>query len=217
MNNLAKAAFASLVASGLGAMSAAPASAGMILGYEEIGPSGPVTGSGMTNTIPVPGSSFYGNTFTAPTTPIAGSSSPGYGFYDDFLINIPAGGASADSITSTISYYSLLDINDLEVRLYNEAGNTPLPVLGAPNGGAISAWSTTMSDGPGETGTMDVLSATLGPGTYVLEVRGNVTGESGGSYSGSLNLVPMPLPAALPLMLSGLGVLCGVLRRRRAD
>jgi PEP-CTERM motif len=55
---------------------------------------------------------------------------------------------------------------------------------------------------------------TLAAGTYVLEIRGDVTGSSGGTYSGELNLNPVPLPAALPLLLSGLGLL-GFARKRR--
>ena len=60
---------------------------------------------------------------------------------------------------------------------------------------------------------VDTLSATLAAGTYVLEVRGMATGTSGGSYSGTLNVAPVPLPATLPLLLSGLGLLGGLLRR----
>jgi hypothetical protein len=55
---------------------------------------------------------------------------------------------------------------------------------------------------------------TLAAGTYVLEIRGDVTGSDGGTYSGSLNLNPVPLPAALPLLLSGFGLLGGTLRKR---
>jgi hypothetical protein len=184
----------------------------MILGYQETA-SG-TTGPGTVNPMSVPGSSFYGDTFGSPTTTISGSPSPGYGFYDDFLFTIGAG-ATADSITSTINLGSLLDISDLQVRLYNTAGNPTLPVLGVPSGGAISAWSTQITYAPGETGTVSVLNTTVAPGTYVLEVRGNVTGLSGGSYSGSLNLTPVPLPAALPLLLSGFGLLGGLLRSKR--
>ena len=46
----------------------------------------------------------------------------------------------------------------------------------------------------------------LASGTYVLEVRGDVTGTGGGSYAGLIDLQPVPLPAALPLILSGLGL-----------
>jgi hypothetical protein len=55
---------------------------------------------------------------------------------------------------------------------------------------------------------------TLTAGSYVLEIRGEVTGSSGGTYTGSLNLNPVPLPAALPLLLSGLGLLGGWIRKR---
>jgi hypothetical protein len=64
---------------------------------------------------------------------------------------------------------------------------------------------------------VETLSTTLAAWTYVLEVRGNVTGTSGGSYSGTLNVAPVPLPAALPLLFSGLGLLGGGLARRRAS
>jgi len=193
-------------------MYALPASADMIVGYQET--AGGTSGSGAINALSVPGSSVYGDTFNAPTTSISGSPSPGYGFYDDFLFTIGTG-AATDSITSTINLGSLLDITDLQVRLYNTAGNPTLPVLGTPAGGAISAWSTAESYAPGETGTVSVLSTTVGPGTYVLEIRGNVTGSSGGSYSGTLNLAPVPVPATLPLLLSGIAFVGGFLRRRR--
>jgi hypothetical protein len=62
---------------------------------------------------------------------------------------------------------------------------------------------------------VDVLpQTTLAAGTYVLEIRGNVTGTSGGGYGGVLNLTPVPLPAALPLLLSGLGLIGAAARRR---
>jgi hypothetical protein len=169
----------------------------------------------------VPGSYFYGNGFGGPTTPLPGSQPPpsappgwpasGFGFYDDWVFTIS--GASANSITSTIDLGSL-QVSDLQVRLYALGGNE-LPTLGAPSGGVIDSWSAPIS-GPGLSGSYSVISpTTLSAGTYVLEVRGNVTGTSGGSYSGTLNLAPVPLPAAIWLLLSGLGGL-GTIARRRA-
>jgi hypothetical protein len=52
---------------------------------------------------------------------------------------------------------------------------------------------------------------TLTSGSYVLEISGTTTGTNGGRYTGTLNLNTVPLPAALPLLLSGLGGLCGLL------
>jgi hypothetical protein len=62
---------------------------------------------------------------------------------------------------------------------------------------------------------LEIMNTTLSSGSYYLEVRGNVDGTSGGSYSGTLNIAPVPLPAALPLLLSGFGLLGGLVRRRR--
>jgi len=206
MISLAKALPAVLAGITLAAVSG-PAGASLILGYQETA-SG-TTGSGTVNAFSLPESAFYGDTFTAPTTTIPTSPSPGWGFYDDFLFSVPMG-AATDSITSTINL-GTLSISNLEVRLYNTSGNPTLPVLGSPSGGAISSWSNPISGG---TGSYSVLNATLDPGTYVLEVRGDVTGANGGSYSGTINATAVPLPAALPLVLSGIGLLGAMARRR---
>ncbi len=195
-----------------------PASADMVLGYENGGPGGD-TVTGSTNSLSVPGNYIYGNTFSAPTTTIPGSPSPGYGFYDDFVFSIPTG--AVDSISSTIQLSlpagTTQEIGDFQVRLYNTTGNPSLPVLGNPTGGAIDSWSSMVTLAPGETGTVGVLPiTTLLAGTYVLEVRGNVLGSQGGSYSGTLQTATVPLPAGLPLLFSGLGLIVGLARRWRS-
>lgn len=197
-----------VAAIGLSALHVSAASAA-VLSYEQTA-SGR-TGSGQaTSYLSLPTSDTYSHAFSSPTAQIG---STGFGFYDDFVFTI--GSASADAITSTIDFANVLGINNLQTRLYNFSGNPNLPVLGAPNGGAIDAWSSTLNLAPGTDDTINVLPMTmLNAGTYVLEVRGNVTGSAGGSYSGNLNLVPTPLPAALPLLLSGIGLLGGAIRRR---
>lgn len=174
-------------------------------------------GSGVVNPLAVPGSSTYGHTFGAPTTTIPGSPGAGFGFYDDFVFTIA--GATTNSITSTIDFSGLLQITNLQVRLFNATGNV-FPVLTAPAGcpgpgcTLINAWSSPVSYGP-TSGTVAVLPGSLlGAGTYVLEVRGNVVGAAGGSYSGVLNLAPVPVPAAAWLFGSGLVGLVGLRRRK---
>jgi hypothetical protein len=164
------------------------------------------TGSGVTSVLSVPSSAIYGNTFGTPTSVISGSTSvahpAGFGFYDDFLFTITS--ASANSITSTLNLGVLSGVNDLSVRLYAKSTNT-FPVLLSPVSPPIDAWSTPYSAGPGQTFTVAILPATaLAAGTYVLEVRGNVTGAAGGSYSGTLNVDAVPVPAAAWLFGSSL-------------
>lgn len=191
----------------LAAIHAGAASAA-VLSYEQTGAGR--TGSGQaTSYLSLPTSDTYGHSFNSPTTQIGAT---GYGFYDDFIFTVST--ATADAITSTIDFNNVLAINNLSVRLYNFNGNPNPPVLGTPNGGVIDAWSNTFNLAPGTNQTVSVLPQTmLNAGSYVLEVRGNVTGSAGGSYSGSLNLIPTPLPATLPLMLSGLAILGRAVRR----
>ena len=184
----------------------------MVLSYQET--SSGVTGGGAFTGFPSSGGQgTYTDTFTTATPIISASPSPGYGFYDDFFFSVPTS-VSADSITSSISLGNSFQINNLSVRLYKDNGYTA-PILGAPPGGAIEAWGTSINIAPGETGTVEVLNTTITqPGEYVLEVRGTATGTNGGSYTGQLNVSPVPLPAAFPLLLSGLGLLGGLVRKR---
>ena len=172
------------------------------------------TGAGVGTILPVPGSYTYGNSLAALSTPVyTTGGGQSFEFYDDYIFSIQ--GASANSITSSINLDNFLGLNDFEVRLYQLAGNTPLPAFGAPVGGTlVSAWSTPINYSAGMTGLVAVLpDTTLDAGSYVLEVRGNVSGSSGGSYSGVMNLAPVPLPAAVWLLIGGLGGL-GFFRRR---
>jgi hypothetical protein len=172
------------------------------------------TGSGANTSLPVPGSYTYADTFGAGSggTPVSGTP---YGFFDDYLFTVT--GATADSITSTINLGGTLAINGLQVGLFSYVTGQTLPVYGTtlpPGSVQVDGWSTPINSG-GTTGTVNVIPPTLlPPGSYVLEVLGTVTGSAGGSYSGVLNLAPVPLPAGLPLLLSGLGAL-GLWGRRR--
>jgi hypothetical protein len=204
--------FASAVVAGL-----APAAHATTMGlsFQNTASGSTSNPSATTAFAPPGGSAFYGDTFNGPTTVIGGSPSPGYGFYDDFYFSV-ASGVATDSITSTINLGNLA-INGLQVRLYDLTGNPP-PVLGAPtHGTVVQSWSNPISPALGVTGDVEVLNTTLSQaGTYVLEVRGNVSGGLGGSYSGTLNVSPVPIPAALPLLLSGLGLFGGLARKRAA-
>jgi hypothetical protein len=174
------------------------------------------TGSGANTMLAVPGSHTFGNSqgpLSIPAYTTGGGQS--FEFYDDYVFSI--GGATADVLTSSINLGNFLGLDNFQVRLYELSGNTPLPAFGAPAGGTlIQSWSTPINFSPGMTGLLSVIPAsTLNAGSYVLEVRGNVSGLAGGSYSGVMNLAPVPLPAAAWLLFSGLGGLGAVVRRKK--
>jgi hypothetical protein len=150
--------------------------------------------------------------FTIPGS-ISGSFPLGFEFYDDYVFTVT--GAVANSVTSTISMSSLLGISNLQARLFQLT--TPLPYIGAPPSGTlIQAWGSAFSCGTGCSGENVILANTLlAPGTYVLELRGIVSGSLSGSYGGALNLEPVPVPAAVWLFGSALAGL-GWMRRRPA-
>lgn len=56
----------------------------------------------------------------------------------------------------------------------------------------------------------------LTPGTYAVQVRGEVGGNYGGVYSADLAIMPVPEPGTWGMLLAGLGGLAASSRRRTA-
>jgi hypothetical protein len=158
------------------------------------------------------GSYTYGDTFSngVGSTPVT-EGSQSEGFYDDFLFTVTGG--IADSVTTDINLGNLLKIDNLQVALFNYTSGQAVPVGSQP---IATGWSQSFNTGSGTTvNDVALPTTTLSPGSYALEVVGTVTGSLGGSYSGTLNLAPVPLPAACPLLLSALGGLGFWSRKRR--
>jgi hypothetical protein len=162
----------------------------------------------------VPGSYMYGDGFTSNQTGHNFAGTP-YGFYDDFVFTIGAG--QADAVTSTISIGSLIGITNLQARIYNYTANGSVaPLLTTPQPGtSTDGWSSSTGFG-GNNLTVNVIPLTsLAAGTYSLEIRGTSDGTlAGGTYTGSLNLTAVPLPGALWMLASSLGLFGFAARRR---
>jgi hypothetical protein len=134
-----------------------------------------------------------------------------YNFYDDFFFTTT--GSTTDDV-AVISGVFTNTISNLQARIFNSDGplgpTNGAPTLGRPTTGTgVDGWSSPVGNGS----LSIILPTSFGPGTYDLQIRGDALG-SAGSYGGSFNLQPVPLPAALPLLLSGFGLLGGLFRRK---
>lgn len=130
-------------------------------------------------------------------------------FYDDFVFTVS--GATVSTVTTTLNLDNYFHIDNLMVRIYSAAGNPILPALGTPSGTEIDANSFA---GPIFGNTIAFGSNTpLSAGTYVLEVRGAVSGDFGGNYIGALKVAPVPIPGSTWLMGSAVLGLIGARRR----
>ena len=197
---------------------AAGAQAALVLGAQtlNVGGSNVTTGSGAVNVLSVPSATSFGGTLPGGLSNLLAppASAANYNFYDHYLLSVPENTAAA--VATSFSFGSLFNIDLLQIRLYS--GNTP--TLGTPAGGAIQSWSSPISAGA-FSGTVAALPETvLGAGSYVLEVRGLVTGAAGGLYSGQFTVAPAPVPAPVPvpaalwLMGSALGLVGAASRSR---
>lgn len=128
-----------------------------------------------------------------------GASKPtGVSFTDDFTFQVSSALAAA-AVVVELEFQPVFDITGLTLGIYNVDTNS---YVGGPVGGNFA---------------LQILSSALAAGTqYAVRVTGTASGVSGGAYSGALGIVPVPIPAALPLMLGALAGL-GLIARRKTD
>lgn len=123
-----------------------------------------------------------------------------YNFLDTWSFTLAAD-AQVGSISTTFDFGAgpggpTFGISNLQVNLRS------VPLSGAP----LVSWLTVTPAGPGFTSSVALIPPSpLAAGDYQLQVRGTV--GSTGAYGGSVIANAVPLPAALPLFLAGLGVL----------
>lgn len=166
----------------------------------------------------VPGQYNYVDSFSgsAATGKIAGSDiygGSGYGnlgavgFIDDYFFQISP--ANADAVSATISNGTFA-IGNLFATIYSLSANPDGLVLQQPAGTVY--YGDITASGPAT--LVQINPVTLAAGSYVLQISGTSSGSAGGSYTGTLNLSPVPLPPSLPLLLTGLLGFAGLISQR---
>lgn len=115
---------------------------------------------------------------------------------DLYSFLFPAGAITGSGSAITIDVGTILNIDHLQVSLLDAGMNTlALGTIG--NSSVLFDQSLTVGN------------------TYFFKVAGNAFGSAGGTYAFLASAAPVPEPAALALMLVGMGVVGAVVRRRR--
>jgi hypothetical protein len=170
-----------------------------------------------------------------PGTVATGNGGP-WNFYDNYVFSLGAG----SNIQSTLISFTLpngspgnvVGISDLQARII-QIGPSPNPnyqnqtfdsiaasqLDGPPVTTIVDGWQTNQTTLPGGSNYYSVLlnQHQFGTGLYDVQIRGLVASSNGiysGSYGGSISFTPVPLPAAVWLLASGLLGVGGLTRRR---
>jgi len=188
-----------------------------------------VTGAGSSVTVNPDVTYIIGDTFnesgSTSTASDFGSSATGSGGPWNFQDNFEFTTTAANIRGTQIAFNT--NLTDLQARIISvtDSNGNPVPVTtntnaagqelvgGPPLLTLINGWTTYPADG---TDFTVLMPSNVPAGTYILQIRGEAGSASG--YGGTITFNAVPVPAALPLLLSGLGGfvgLGGLFRRRR--
>ena len=142
----------------------------------------------------------FGSTYTA----INGANMVGQTFADTFNFTLPSStnlDAGLQSISTTVSKVKVAGVQFTSFDLY--FGSNLLM------SGDVATFGTQSLAGISFEGPMTT-------GTYSLKVDGTFTGKSGGSYSGNVNVSPVPEPESWSMLALGIAGVGFMARRRKS-
>lgn len=135
-------------------------------------------------------------------------------FYENYAFTIAP--STFVSLSSTLSFGDFFGVNALQARLYR--GDVDTVITGAAGTALVQGWGQSFSAGQSTVTNALIKPLQLSAGSYVLQIRGQVSGDFGGSYSGHIALSPVPEPQTYALLAGGLLAIGLMLNRsRRSD
>lgn len=139
-------------------------------------------------------SSYFGAAF--------GQGNSGATFSDQFTFTIDETiGTNLDAVIGSISRTADVGLDITGLSLYDD-DDTLVTAGTLVADGALDIWT--------------ISSSNLDAGDYYLQVSGSLVSDTEASFGGAVMLAPVPEPAAVGMMLGGLGALGFVARRRKA-
>lgn len=139
-------------------------------------------------------------TFNANTSSLGatyGVGTPGKTFTENFTFSQ----GSLFELTSAIISISLGTTSGLDITGFTLTGNGVTSVGTMTSSAGLQTWTLTASN--------------LSAGLYTLAAIGSVTGSTGGSFGGNINVAAVPEASTTAMMLGGLAVVGFAASRRR--
>lgn len=148
---------------------------------------------------------------SAPTNPLLP-----YNFTDAYTFTV-TNTITTGGFVATLNLGTLYNISNLQAAVFVDPANNGITAAGQYLYNTGSTGATAGLAWTGESGSLISLDSTgtIAPGSYTLEIRGDVTGSTGGNYVGILNISAVPEASTFALALAGLGAVGLVVARRR--
>ena len=128
-------------------------------------------------------------------------------FYEDYRFTVADGTFS--SVSATFDLGQIFSIANLSARLLVDPDPTSMPTTpwALTASSVLQRWSNAVASGMGTGSVQAINPYSLAAGSYIFEVRGNVTGAAGGSYGGVFNIAAVPEVDGMLMAIAGIALL----------